>query len=58
MSRHVISYLAVELMSMIITSVVQPLSQLSALAEPAQQASQAPGCQMFKETGKTVCGEM
>jgi hypothetical protein len=49
MSRRILSYVAVALFSMVLTTIAQPLSYLEALAQQSR-------CQTFKETGKTVCG--
>jgi len=52
MSKRVLSYMLVALVSMALTTVLQPLSHLQALAQQVQQ----PRCQTFPETGKTACG--
>src|SRR5688500_231575 len=51
MSKRVLSYAVVALVSMVLTTLVQPLSHLGVFAQ-----SQQPRCQTFRETGKTVCG--
>lgn len=48
MSRRILPYFMVALLSMGLTTLFRPLDQLRALAQP--------GCQTFNETGKTVCG--
>ena len=52
MSKRVLSYVLVALISMALTTILQPLSHLQALAQQVQQ----PRCQTFPETGKTLCG--
>ncbi len=49
MSRKILTYMAMVAVTMVLTTVFQPLSHIEALAQ--QQ-----GCQTFRETGKMVCG--
>ena len=51
MSKRILSYVFVAALSVLLTTIFQPLSHLGALAQ-GQQAR----CQTFRETGKTVCG--
>ena len=48
-----IQYAALVFASVVLTTLLQPLSLLPTFAGPVQQG----GCQTFKETGKTVCGK-
>src|SRR4051794_24014468 len=49
MPRKYISYLVAVSISMVLTTIFQPLAYLTSFAQQSQ-------CQTFQQTGKTVCG--
>lgn len=49
MFKRALPYLIVALASAVLTTLFQPFGHIEVLAQP--------GCQTFKETGKTVCGK-
>ncbi|HEY0068382.1 MAG TPA: hypothetical protein VGE04_00280 [Chloroflexia bacterium] len=53
--RRVLPVAVTALVTMVLTSVFQPLSQLETLAQP--QSQQAPVCQTIGPFGKAVCGK-
>ncbi len=50
MSRRVLSYVLVVLITLVLSEVFHPLAALQTLAQGTQ------GCRTFEATGKTVCG--
>jgi len=50
MLRRVLSYLAVALIAMVLTTIFHPLRFITSIAQGQES------CQTFKETGKTLCG--
>ena len=50
--RRILSNIVLVAAAVVLTTVFQPLAHLGSLAAPTQQGN----CQMFKETGKAVCG--
>ena len=48
-----LTYAGIVVATMVLTTLLQPLTYLSTLSTFAQPS----GCQTFKETGKTVCGK-